>query len=85
MVLIFGFGFFCNRAPGDEWEGSCVGKAGEDNMSLQINTMSWHQCQQFLFPICFSSVWIVIHCRYGHCPEEKSNAQKQNYRDVRFR
>lgn len=37
MVLIFGFGFFCNRAPGDEFEGLCVGKAGEDNMSLQIN------------------------------------------------
>lgn len=37
MVFIFGFGFFCSRV-GDEWEGSCFAKAGEDNMTLQINT-----------------------------------------------
>lgn len=30
--------WFPYRATGDEWESSCFGKAGEDKMSLKINT-----------------------------------------------
>lgn len=47
--------FFLNRAPGDEWECSCVEKARKYNMSTEINTKYWHQCQQFLLLICFFS------------------------------
>lgn len=47
------FFVFSNRAPGHEWEWSCVGKAGKDKVSTEIKTKYCHQCQQFLLPIYF--------------------------------